>query len=108
MRWDDWMKAYRRVLHPLASEDSLVDAMTHPDAGVRAWAGVNPSATEQVQLMAARDPDVMVRRALVEHLAWLVRTHQPVAASVLRVLAEDEDPRVRDLAERALYWLRIQ
>jgi len=49
----------------------------------------------------------MVRRALVEHLAWLVRTHRPVAVEVLRVLAEDPDERVRDLADRALYWMRI-
>jgi hypothetical protein len=107
MSWRDWMDPYRVVMHPLATEGALAEAMRHEDAGVRAWAAVNPSATERVQLIAARDPDVMVPRALVEHLAWLVRTHRPVAVEVLRVLASDQDERVRDIADRALYWMRI-
>jgi len=107
MSWKDWMDPYRVVMHPLATEGALVEAMRHPDPGVRQYAAVNPSATETVQLMAARDEDVMVRQALVEHLAWQVRCHRPVAVEVLRVLSQDPDERVRVLASQALYWLRI-
>jgi hypothetical protein len=107
MGWREWMAPYRVVMHPQASEVTLLGAMSSEDARVRQFAAVNPSATEQVQLLAARDPETMVRRGLVEHLAWLVRTHRPVAVEVLRVLASDQDERVRDLADRALYWMRI-
>jgi len=107
MRWDDWMKPYRLVMHPLASEATLLAAMSNEDAGVRGWAAVNPQATEQVWLMAARDEDPMVRRGLAEHLAWRVRMHREVPVRVLEVLASDQDERVAQFAKGALYFLGL-
>jgi len=106
MAWNSWMAPYRRVMSPLASEESLVGAMANPDPGVRAWAVVNPQAGEVVWALAAQDPDVLVRRGLAEHLAQRAAAHRPVPVGVLSQLAGDEDPRVRDLAQRALYWVR--
>ena len=105
-RWDEWMKPYQRVRNPLASESELVGAMASPDPGVRAWAVVNPQATERLWVLAAQDPDVLVRRGLAEHLAQRAAAHRPVPVQVLESLRNDEDERVSELAQRALYWVR--
>ena len=106
MAWSDWMAPYRRVRNPLATEASLVEGMSSPDPGVRAWAAVNPQAGERLWALAATDPDLMVRRGLAEHLAQRAAAHRPVPVGVLSTLAGDEDPRVAELARRALYWVR--
>ena len=105
-RWNSWMAPYRVAMSPLASEESLVAGMASSDPGVRAWTAVNPRANEAVWVLAARDPDVFVRRGLAEHLAQRARMHRPVPVQVLEYLRNDEDERVSELAQRALYWVR--